>query len=186
MEVRPISVLFRRNCRFISKIPSGATLHKKVCQRNPNKILHPLRGTIGKPCSEQHKEILRNLYKTKKHPRFGGYQKNAGHSKKFKVLDSLGVEVSLQSSYEKLMQEWLDSKNIIWNRPSYLRYDDKKYFPDFYLPEYDIYIDTKNEYLAKIDKPKLDKVIEQCNVNILLVLKNEINDSLLQRFTPVV
>ena len=104
----------------------------------------------------------------------GGYRENAGRSKKYKVEDSFGKIVTLQSSYELLCSEILDEMNIKWIRPSYLKYDDRKYFPDFYLPDFDLYLDPKNDYLAEIDKSKIDKVIEQNKVNVFILTKEKL------------
>ena len=105
----------------------------------------------------------------------GGYKKNAGRSKKFKYIDSFGVEVTLQSSYELICAELLDSMKIKWNRPGPLKYNHKKYFPDFLLVDYGIYLDPKNDYLAKIDKPKIDSVCDQNNVIVHILTKNMLN-----------
>jgi hypothetical protein len=105
----------------------------------------------------------------------GGYKENAGRSKKFRVSDSFGNDVVLQSSYELLCSEILNEMNIKWIRPKHLKYDDdKKYFADFYLVDYDIYLDPKNDYKAKLDKEKIQKVIDANNVKIFILAKNDI------------
>lgn len=66
------------------------------------------------------------------------------------------------SSWEKSLAEFLDSHNILWIRPTIpLEWVDsnntKRYFfPDFYLLEYNIYLDPKNIQVIKKDKEKLD------------------------------
>ncbi len=112
----------------------------------------------------------------KKHG-FGGYRENAGHSKKFRVTDSFGKETTLQSSYELRCSEVLDSLNIKWIRPKALKYDGKNYFADFYLPDYDLWLDPKNAYKAKQDKLKIKKVIEQNNVRLFVLLEEQITES---------
>lgn len=76
------------------------------------------------------------------------------------VQDSYGNDVCLGSSWELKVSKYLNSKNIIWIRPAYIAYimDNKqrKYFPDFYLPEYNIYLDPKNDLRIREDQPKLD------------------------------
>lgn len=91
----------------------------------------------------------------------GGYRENAGYSKKFYVSDSFGTRTCLQSSHELALSEMLNERGIIWRREGCFWYDDKRYFPDFYLVDFDIYLDVKNEYLIKIDAEKITKVIEQ-------------------------
>lgn len=106
---------------------------------------------------------------------FGGYRENAGHSKKYKMLDSFGKEVCLQSSYEKKCADILNDLKIRWIRPKYLKYENKKYFPDFYLIDYNIYLDPKNDYLSKIDDLKIKKVMQENNVIIHILKNNMIN-----------
>lgn len=156
----------------------GIANHSKVCDLNPNRISHPLKGKPGQSHSQATIEKLKAHYRDHKHPKLGGYQENAGRGRRFRVIDSFGTEVTLQSTYEKAMQELLDKHSILWVRPSYLKYDNRKYYPDFYLPAYDLYLDTKNSYLAKIDKQKIESVINQNQVNLKIVLKAEISDSL--------
>lgn len=73
-----------------------------------------------------------------------------------KVVDG----VSLESSFEILVAKSLDENNIRWSRPKRFQYvdlNDKKhtYTPDFYLPDYDVYLDPKNDYLITHVNPSL-------------------------------
>ncbi len=104
----------------------------------------------------------------------GGYRHNAGRSKKSKVIDSYGKECTLQSSYELKFSKILDENKIKWLRPSYLKYGAKKYYPDFYLPEFNIFFDTKNDYLIKQDKEKIEAVILENQVKLFVVGEKEI------------
>jgi hypothetical protein len=104
--------------------------------------------------------------------RFGGYRNSAGRSKKFKVLDSYGNDVLLQSSYEFRCSVILNEMQIKWLRPKALKYDNKNYFADFYLADYDVYLDPKNSYKIKIDDEKITKVKEQNSIK-LFILKEE-------------
>ena len=101
----------------------------------------------------------------------GGYRTNSGHSKKFKVSDSFGNIVTLQSTYELDTANILNLLNIKWVRPSYLKYNNKKYFPDFLLVEYNIYLDPKNTYLATKDKEKIDLAAKQNLAHIVVLEK---------------
>lgn len=72
-----------------------------------------------------------------------------------------GKKIVLGSSWEKQIAVFLDENNIEWIRPKSLDYVDesgksRKYFPDFYLPDYDIYLDPKNPMKIKVDQHKLD------------------------------
>lgn len=68
--------------------------------------------------------------------------------------------VWLDSSWELQIAILLDSLNITWIRPEPLQYEDqgktRKYYPDFYLPKFNLYIDPKNPYRMLRDQTKLN------------------------------
>jgi hypothetical protein len=108
----------------------------------------------------------------------GGYREGAGRSKKFKVFDSYCKEVVLQSSYELICSQILNKLKIKWIRPKCLYYDNnRRYYPDFYLPDLDIYLDPKNDYKIKLDEEKINKVKQQNNIKLYVINKNQLNDS---------
>lgn len=127
------------------------------------------RGWSREKCSENAK-----FFET------GGYRENAGRSKKFKVLDSFGKKVCLQSTYELMCSEILNTMYIRWIRPTYLRYGEKKYFPDFYLVDYGIYLDPKNPYLMKKDEEKIKLASQENKVKIYMLKKEELNSSFIR------
>jgi hypothetical protein len=106
----------------------------------------------------------------------GGYRPNAGVSKKFSVIDSFGNTVCLQSTYELTCSEILNSLGIKWIRPKHLKYGNKKYFADFYLTDFDIYLDPKNDYKAELDKEKIDEVIKENNVKVVVLTLDKLNE----------
>lgn len=111
---------------------------------------------------------------------FGGYNENAGRSKKFRVKDSFNKEVVLQSTYELTCSEILNELGIQWIRPKSLMYDGRRYFADFYLPDYNVYLDPKNDYKAKLDKEKIDKVSKQNDVRVIILLKDQLNKTYIE------
>lgn len=119
------------------------------------------------------------LSENAKKQQFGGYRENAGRSKKFKYKDSFGREVCLQSTYELKCAEILDRMNIRWIRPKHLKYGEKRYFPDFYLVDYDLYLDPKNDFLAKKDESKIQQVQEQNEVRVVILTENIITEHFL-------
>lgn len=85
-----------------------------------------------------------------------------------KNIDHNGIKV--KGSWEKLIAEKLDSADIKWTNeiaPFNYHYEDKwhLYFPDFYLPEHDLYIEVKG-YERERDRAKWSVV------NNLQVLRN--------------
>jgi hypothetical protein len=90
---------------------------------------------------------------------------------------NIAGRVYLESSYELKVAQELDKNNINWIRPQQLYWINeqnvkKRYFPDFYLKDYDIYLDPKNNYLIETDKNKIKRVIEQNNIKLLVLDKN--------------
>lgn len=74
-----------------------------------------------------------------------------------------GTEVLLDSSWEEALAIRLDNLNVDWFRPEPIEWIDKNgkkhnYFPDFYLPKYNIYLDPKNEQVYKISLEKIEQI----------------------------
>jgi len=92
---------------------------------------------------------------------------------------NIAGKVYLESSYELLVAQELDKNKILWCRPKYLQYNingvEKKYYPDFYLMDYDIYLDPKNFFLIEKDTIKIELVVKQKNVRILILNKNQLS-----------
>lgn len=75
-----------------------------------------------------------------------------------------GTIINLDSSYERILAEWLDKNNIEWTRPEPLNWIDTNgishhYFPDFYIPSKDLYLDPKNEYCFNAQKEKIQYIL---------------------------
>ena len=93
-------------------------------------------------------------------------------------------KVYLESSYELKVAKSLDNNNIKWCRPKCIKYvlNDitKRYFPDFYLIDYNIYLDPKNNFLIQQDELKIKTVMKQNNIHILVLDKNNLDWSDIQ------
>lgn len=96
--------------------------------------------------------------------------------------------IKLDSSYEVAVAESLDTNNVLWERCKRFPYYDNEhslhyYTPDFYLPEYDVYLDPKNDYLIEngqlgftyTDKEKINWVCEQNNIVVLILDKHNLS-----------
>lgn len=78
-------------------------------------------------------------------------------------------EVLLESSWEVEVAELLDELNITWTRPDPIPWKDEEekehyYYPDFFLPDYTLYLDPKNPYCMERDKKKMDKISEKIDI----------------------
>jgi len=78
-------------------------------------------------------------------------------------------KVLLESSWEVKIANLLIKKDIEWIRPAPIEWTDNNnvehlYFPDFYLTDYNAYLDPKNPYCMKKDKEKMEKVSTKIKV----------------------
>ena len=98
---------------------------------------------------------------------------NAFYSKRF-VYNG----ITLDSSYELKVAQCLDENSISWIRPKSLKWNDngqlRRYIPDFYLPDYDVYLDPKNDYLIKKDERKIRLAEDYNNVKIFVLDKDNL------------
>lgn len=74
------------------------------------------------------------------------------------------VSTCLQGPLEFYFANWCAHRGVAWSRPDPLSYEvegkARKYYPDFYLPEHDVYIETKGKYLDK-DVIKMRSVLQR-------------------------
>lgn len=91
------------------------------------------------------------------------------------MIDYKGI--MLDSSWELALAMRLDELQIKWERPEPLKWVDKNgdvhnYFPDFYLKEYDLYLDPKNPAAYQNQKEKVDVLRNKYkNLRFILTLK---------------
>jgi len=108
---------------------------------------------------------------------------NCGGETNYRKFQYKGIW--MDSSWEVDLAKWLDVKKIKWKRSRKLILywtDDKdnkrRYYPDFYLPELDLYLDPKNEYKLEQDKEKLKRVIKENDIKILIGNVSEIQNKI--------
>jgi len=84
-------------------------------------------------------------------------------------------EVEMDSSWEVLMAQRLDELSVRWVRDDTLKLGyvtrgrrKRKYIPDFYLPDYDLYIEVKG-YWTDAARHKMKDVQERNPVRILIL-----------------
>ena len=136
-----------------------AEAHKRGCY---DKSHLEQAGKPGRPHTEETKKLLSELAKNSKHRRL---MRN--------TTEYCGV--LMDSSWEVKLAMWLDERSISWTRPGPFVYDDNRcYFPDFYLPEFNVYVDTKNDYLIQVDSEKVVKAALQNNVEIIILSRENL------------
>ena len=120
-------------------------------------------GKPGKPHSKESKELLSALALANK------YQRKTKRSHVF--IDSQGRSHVFDSSWEDALAIRLDQLEINWVRPEPIQYEldgkTRNYFPDFYLPDYDLYLDPKNSYCREQQKEKLIAVTRLINLEVI-------------------
>ncbi len=94
-------------------------------------------------------------------------------------------DISMDSSWEVETAQWLDTRNIKWERSRKMMFywtdltgNKRRYYPDFYLPLYGLYLDPKNKYLIEKDRFKIEAVMKENNITILWGLKDDVINSL--------
>lgn len=64
--------------------------------------------------------------------------------KRIESVDSFGNTIFLDSSWELEMANDLNANAVLWSRPAFFKLSDgKRYTPDFYLSDYNLYLDPK-------------------------------------------
>ena len=96
-------------------------------------------------------------------------------SKKSDYTKLDGSIVSMDSTWEVTMASRLDELGIAWNRDRSIKLAyrtrggrKKNYIPDFYLPEYDVYIEVKG-YWTDAARHKMKDVQKRNPVKILIL-----------------
>ena len=117
----------------------------------------PMKGKpgtfLGRTHTEETKQLLREKALASPHRRL-----------KKGVIEYKGI--LLDSSWELELAKRLDELEIKWVRPDPIHWVDKEgvthnYFPDFYLEDYDLFLDPKNPQAIKVQKKKLDCLLTQ-------------------------
>jgi hypothetical protein len=89
-----------------------------------------------------------------------------------------GSIVKLDSAWEEELAKRLDEIDVKWIRPLPIKWTDcqglqRNYFPDFYLPDHDLFLDPKNPYAIKAQINKIKHLTEQVKNLIILTSLDE-------------
>lgn len=156
--------------QYFGKYAEYQTQHINHCSENPNAVKY--KGHLHSEAEKLH------LSEMAKKNNFGGW-----HTSKSYIYNG----VTLDSTYEVEFAKNLDETGTKWIRPKPLLYKlenvKHRYYPDFYLPEYNVYVDTKNDYLINnvnprfgiTDVEKVKLVESQNDVKIIILDKNHLS-----------
>lgn len=141
---------------------------------------------FGGKSTNPSKETRDKLSIIAKNRKLGGSIRKS--SIKFSKID--GTIVILDSSYELRVAQELELNNISWIRPESMKWIDEQgndhaYYPDFYLTEFDVFLDPKNDFLIKQDQDKIKRVQEQNNVKVFILDKHQLSWKEIKRVIDV-
>ena len=101
--------------------------------------------------------------------------------KYYNTQNTMNENFKVRGTWERKMAQWLTTNGVEWKRKVYLKYikqgEDfrRTYSPDFFLPEDDLYIEVKG-YYSQLDKEKMERVIEQNNINLLMIFGRHLRE----------
>lgn len=100
--------------------------------------------------------------------------------------------VSMDSSWEVKVAEWLDAHDIRWvrDRKMCLIWIDEKgnprrYHPDFFLPDWGVYVEPKNQHLIEKDRFKIEQVVKIHKIRLIWGLLPHVLEELEKLIQPV-
>lgn len=101
------------------------------------------------------------------------------HTHRSRMQNIDGVVYVLESSFERRLANDLNRNNILWVRPNPVTYVDqtgatRRYYPDFYLPAYNVYLDPKNDFLIETDIDKIKRSAKQNKIRIFVLRENHL------------
>ncbi len=114
---------------------------------------------------------LEKLSKLAKERSLGGYRPHPNKGQYYK-------DVWFDSMWEVKVAKSLDENSILWSRPSkgfIWNKEGNKYYPDFYIEEFDVYLDPKNDYLIKKDEEKISNAKVLNNIKVIVLNGNELD-----------
>jgi hypothetical protein len=188
-------------CQYCSRAladqAAAKAKHEKSCRENPNRVAAPNQWNKGYVWREEslkkmsiaagkrrHSEETKvKLSKIAKEREFGG--KTSRNAIWYNGM-------YLHSSYELSLAKSLETHGVKFDRGMHFKYTgvdgkEHRYYPDFYLPEYDVYLDPKNDYLIWKDSEKIKRVQEQNNITVLVLDRESLDwDSLKIRLVSTI
>lgn len=89
--------------------------------------------------------------------------------------------IMLDSTWELELAKRLDEQQIKWLRPKPIKWLDEdgvthNYFPDFFLPDYNLYLDPKNPHAFKVQQKKINQLKKQLTNLIFLTTIEDIQN----------
>ena len=170
----PKSKDFREKARFLAMNASNAYKEKGVSLETREKLRQ---HRLGKPSwFSGKKHSVESLEKIKIAANNSKHRRLLRSTQEYVKID--GSIVLLDSSWEVALAKRLDSLDIKWERPEEpLEWIDqnnkfRNYFPDFYLVDYKVYLDPKNNEAMRKQKEKIDWILSN-RTDVIFLLSLE-------------
>lgn len=101
-----------------------------------------------------------------------------GQCKWYKHIKSDGTIINIQGTWERAFVEWADKNNLNYvahkGRISYtINGITKLYYPDFFVSEWNSWVDIKNDYHYNLQKEKFDALLKEGN-NVKILRKDDL------------
>lgn len=162
-HAKSLSIYFQNKPKYSKIFYNNCTICSKMF----------ISGKILKTCSKDcYKEALSRNAKNNK---LGGNKNNKAYGW---YISPYAGRVWLESSYEYRVANELDQLQIEWIRPKGVKYiannKSRFYFPDFYIPSLNVYLDPKNDYLITKDIIKISMVESQNNIRIIILTEKDL------------
>lgn len=126
-----------------------------------------LDGNDKRIFSEEGRLKLSNLAKENN---LGGYRPHPNKGMRYNGI-------WFDSKWEVIVAKSLDENSIEWIRPrTGFVWTDKgnKYFPDFFLPNYNVYLDPKNPYLVIKDAVKISEASKRNSIRVIVLTQENL------------
>lgn len=178
------------NCHYY-QYHKGLIKEEKVKCKNPNcnkfttllkikeYIIKPNKDFCSRSCASKINATKNKYWETNKSlkRRYKLTLQNNGTCKWYDYIDKFNNKHRVQGSYELAFAKMLDNMDIKFiTHPKGIKYiiNNKLtyYFPDFYIPHKNLYIDTKARYYLDLSGDKF-KVFREQNPNVNLLILTE-------------
>ena len=152
-----------RISRYFKKYGSSFKGHKHTPEtKRLNSLAH-----LGKRASKETREKMSKAHRGKKNSMYG---RAPSHGKR---VEYSGIK--MRSSWEQQVAEYLDKVGIKWEyEPGPFELGDMTYTPDFYLPDYVMYIEVKGYFRNARALEKFNRFAR--GHDIVLIRRNELKD----------
>lgn len=162
-----VSLKLTKEKIIINKICINCNNNFDVFSNNKNK----------KTCSISCASAIAGKAIKKDTSKMGGIREGGGRSKLIEYTNYLGEKMKLNKE-EILVAQILDILKLTWNRnfKGFIYFDNnnkkRKFYPDFYIKEYDLYLEYKGWITDKM-KYKMDNAKINNNFNLFILYGND-------------